>query len=343
MFLEAARRLGVEPNEAAIVEDAIAGVEAGRRGGFALVVGVDRTGHAPALRAAGADVVVGDPAELLPAAPADPGGGRRIRELPFAVDRPGEVLAALAGRRPAVFLDYDGTLTPIVARPEEALLSPETRAVVERLAAACPVAVVSGRDLADVRRMVALDGIAYAGSHGFDILRPDGSSFQRGREYLPDLDAAEAALRPLVEEVPGARVERKTFAIAVHVRNVEPARVPEVEAAVARVAAGAPRLRRTGGKKVEELRPDVDWDKGTALEFLIDVLGLGGGDVVPIYVGDDQTDEDAFRALGEPGIGVVVRGEDDDRPTHAGYALRDADETRRFLEIVAAAAEGARG
>lgn len=335
VFEEAARRLDVEPSKAAVVEDALAGVEAGRRGGFALVIGVDRTGHADALRSAGADVVVRDLGELRLPDPDRPS----IRHLPAALDRRDEISAGLRGRRPAVFLDYDGTLTPIVDRPEDALLPEETRRALERLAATHPVAILSGRDLADVRAMVGLEGIAYAGSHGFDIVRPDGSTDQRGREYLPDLDVAERELERRLGLVPGARVERKRFAVAVHFRQVDEERVPEVESAVVETAAANPRLRRTGGKKVYELRPNVDWDKGKALLWLLETLGLAGEGVVPVYVGDDETDEDAFRAIAVTGLGVVVRGEGDDRPTEADFALRDTREARAFLELLTAAAE----
>jgi alpha,alpha-trehalase len=339
VFVEAARRLGAEPGRTAIVEDAIAGVEAGRRGGFGLVIGVDRTGHPDALREAGADVVVADLSELFVANARQAQIRRGIRDLPLALDRSDEIRALIAGRRPAVFLDYDGTLTPIVGRPQDAVLAPESRAVIERLAAACPVAVVSGRDLADVRELVGVAGIVYAGSHGFDIVRPDGSTHRRGLEFVPDLDAAEAELRPLVAGVPGAIVERKAFALTVHFRQVEDARVPEVEAAVARVAAGSPRLRRTGGKKVFELRPALDWDKGKALAWLLEVLGLERDEDLPIYVGDDETDEDAFRVVRGRGMGIVVRGEGDERPTDADYALRDTEETRRFLDLLASIAD----
>ncbi|HEX6332082.1 MAG TPA: trehalose-phosphatase [Actinomycetota bacterium] len=334
VFVEAARRLGAAPDRTAIVEDSIAGVEAGRRGAFALVVGVDRAGHADALRRAGADVVVADLAELGLVPP----GGRDVQDLPLALDRAEEIEGLLAGRRPAVFLDYDGTLTPIVDRPEDALLAPETRAVIEGLAARCPVAVVSGRDLANVRGLVGIEGIVYAGSHGFDILGGDGESQQRGREFLPDLDAAERELAPLLAGIEGARLERKAFAVTTHFRLVDPARAPEVEAAVDEVASRYPHLRRTGGKKVFELRPAVDWDKGKALLWLLEVLGLGGLEHLPVYVGDDETDEDAFRAIRDRGLGVVVRGEGDERPTDARYALRDPDEARGFLELLASIA-----
>ncbi|MGH8721137.1 MAG: trehalose-phosphatase, partial [Burkholderiales bacterium] len=85
------------------------------------------------------------------------------------------ILRAAAGRRLAVFLDYDGTLTPIVERPEDAVLAAQTRAVLRALGQRHAVAIVSGRDLADVRARVGLEGLHYAGSHGFDIAGPRGS------------------------------------------------------------------------------------------------------------------------------------------------------------------------
>lgn len=262
------------------------------------------------------------------------GDEARIRDLPSALAGE-ELRARLGGRSPAVFLDYDGTLTPIVERPEDAVISEATRQAVERLAGRCPVAVVSGRDLDDVRAMVGVEGIHYAGSHGFDILAPDGSSHQKARELLPVLDAAETELRPLLEGIEGVRVERKRFAVAVHFRQADEARVPEVEAAVDRVAAAHAELRKTGGKKIFELRPGIPWDKGKALLFVLEVLGLDGDDVLPVYVGDDETDEDAFRVVRDRGLGVVVRGEDDDRPTAAHLALEDPGEARAFLEDLA--------
>lgn len=331
VFLEAARRLGVKPPRAVVVEDALAGVEAGRRGGFGLVVGVDRSDHGTELRDAGADVVVRDLAEV--GVTTEPEVA--VRDLPSALDRRDEIGRRLEGERLVVFLDYDGTLTPIVGRPEDAHLSDAARRTVERLAGRCPVAVISGRDLADVRRMVGVADIVYAGSHGFDVAGPGLVAEQRGIEFLPDLDRAEEELLPLLARIPGARLERKRFAIAVHVRHVEDRLAPEVDRIVDGIALEHSRLRKTGGKKVVELRPNVGWDKGRALLWLIRALGLDGERVVPIYVGDDVTDEDAFRAVRHRGLGVVVRGEDDDRPTAAHYSLGDSVEVLTFLDTLA--------
>jgi len=235
-----------------------------------------------------------------------------------------------------VFLDYDGTLTPIVEDPRNATLPEDTRAAVRDLAAAVPVAIVSGRDLADVRSMVAVDGIGYAGSHGFDIVRPDGGRHELAPESLPALDRAQADLEGTLAGVPGATVERKRFAVAVHFRRARPEDLGAIERAVDRAAASASgALRKTGGKKIFELRPAVDWDKGRALLWLLASLGLDRADVVPVYVGDDVTDEDAFAALAGRGIGIVVRGEDDERATAARYALASPAQVCALLRALA--------
>lgn len=260
---------------------------------------------------------------------------RPIRRLPSARSHDEEIRGRLGERTPALFLDYDGTLTPIVADPADATLPPETRGVLRRLSDLCPVAVVSGRDLADVFGMVGLPDLFYAGSHGFDIRGPDGLREERAPGYLPDLDAAAERLRNAVEGIPGARVERKRFAVAVHYRATPRDRVSGVEEAVGRVAADTERLRLSGGKEIFELRPAVEWDKGRALLWLMDVLELDRDRWCPVYIGDDVTDEDAFRVVRDDGVALVVRGEEDDRPTRAHYALEDPDDVRAFLETLA--------
>jgi trehalose 6-phosphate phosphatase len=257
-----------------------------------------------------------------------------ISALPSAVSRLDEIRAILGDRRPAVFLDYDGTLTPIVDDPAHAQLPAATRATIELLAARTPLAIMSGRDLEDVRDLVAIEGIWYAGSHGFDIFDPAGRRIERAREYLPSLAAAEAELRDALAHVDGARVERKRFAIAIHDRGASEASQQRISDTVGSTAARHPRLRVTGGKRIHELRPDLDWDKGKALLWLIDELDLTHDECLPLYIGDDETDEDAFMALEDLGLGFVVRGEDDARPTWADYALADPREVRLLLETM---------
>ncbi|MFC1937890.1 trehalose-phosphatase [Chloroflexota bacterium] len=342
IFLEAARRLGVKPERAAIVEDALAGVEAGRRGKFKLVVGVDRTGRGDELKEHGAHVVVPDLSQLRVRSS---GSARKIirtqalHRLPSALEKGEEVFRRLRRGVPAIFLDYDGTLTPIVDNPADALIPEKTREVVRRLAKHYTVAVISGRDLDDVRNMVGIDKIIYAGSHGFDIAYPDGSRNvqEQWERFLPALDSAEAELRSSLEGIAGAQVERKRFTIAVHFRRVDSANVDMVGQQVNRVLGQLPELRKALGKKVFEIRPDIDWGKGKALLSLLETLYVDSAQAVPLFIGDDVTDEDAFRVIRKYGIGIAV-GEDE-RRTAARYVLKDPDEVAKLLENLVTIAE----
>ncbi|MGI9538783.1 MAG: trehalose-phosphatase [Miltoncostaeaceae bacterium] len=244
----------------------------------------------------------------------------------------------------AVFLDYDGVLTPIVEHPDLAVLAPEMRRTLEALAAATTVAIVSGRDVDDVIAKVAVPGLFYAGSHGLDIRAPSGApvaddELARFDAYLADLDAAETELNARLQGVPGTNVERKRFAIAVHYRQVPEEHHDTVAGAVESVAPEHPSLRVAGGKMIFELRPDIDWDKGKALMWLLAEMELDRPEVIPVYLGDDVTDEDAFRVIRERGVGVVVGRED--LPSLARYALADPGEVRVFLDELRALSEKA--
>lgn len=330
LFLEAAHRIGVAPERAVVVEDAVAGVSAGRKGGFGLVVGVDRAGQAGSLREQGADFVVEDLGSLRLRAAAP--RVSRTDALPSALEEAGEIARQAEGKEVAVFLDYDGTLTPIVDRPEQAVLDPAMKSVLQALSKQCVVAVVSGRDLGDVRERVGIEELFYAGSHGFDIAGPKGLDLenQEGADFLPLLDRAEEMLRDLLEGVPGAHVERKKYSVATHFRNVADENVDRVKEAVERARGEHPELRRSLGKKVIELQPGIDWDKGRAVLWLLDVLKLDRHRAFPLYMGDDVTDEDAFRVLEDRGAGIVV--EKESRDTRARYVLQDPEEVRAFLE-----------
>jgi trehalose-phosphatase len=263
-----------------------------------------------------------------------------IRNLPHALDDPDRLRAQLDGRTPAVFLDYDGVLTPIVEDPAAATLDERGRAAVVRAAEHVPVAIISGRDLEDVRAMVDVPGLAYAGSHGFDMLMPDGERERYGEEFLDDLDEAQGQLDEALAGAAGVQVERKLFAIAVHTRRARGAEERRrAHDAVAEVASRHARLRVTGGKEVEELRPGIEWDKGRALSRLMGVLGLDDRAHAPLYVGDDITDEDAFAVIADTGIGVVVAGEID-RDTRAALRLDRPAETADLLDLVVRLAGG---
>jgi trehalose 6-phosphate phosphatase len=263
---------------------------------------------------------------------------RQIGDLPHVLDDGDELARRLAGRRPAVFLDYDGTLTPIVDRPEDAIISESMRDAVRELAGRCPVCVVSGRDRRVVQELMGVDDLIVAGSHGFDIWSPEGGEIQReeGESFAELLQEVEARLREDLGGIEGALVEPKKSSVAAHYRLVSEDERPEVGRVVEEVLAEHPgELKVTPGKMVYEVQPNVDWDKGKAVLYLLEALDLDREDVVPMYLGDDITDEHAFEALRTRGIGVFVGRADDPevggRTTSADYALRSVEEVERFL------------
>jgi len=250
------------------------------------------------------------------------------------MDKLGEIAHQVRGKAVVLLLDYDGTLTPIVERPEQARLPPELRPVLASLSERALVAIVSGRDRSDVAARVGVGNLFYAGSHGFDISGPRGwhLKHQRGTKFLPVLDRAEQELRERLGNLPGVQVERKEFGIAAHYRNAHEDDVSTVRKAVELLQdAHADDLRIRTGKKVLELQPRIDWDKGKAATWLLGALQLEPERTVPVYIGDDETDEDAFRALRYIGIGIVVEGRRA-RDTFARYRLESPAQVRSFLE-----------
>jgi trehalose-phosphatase len=261
---------------------------------------------------------------------------RDARSLPSALDL--DLRARLRGREVMVFLDYDGTLCPIVERPEDAYLSELAAEALHRLAQHCPVAVLSGRDLWDVREKVGLADVAYAGSHGFDFMTVDGAEWNHPEadRFVPILNRAESELRQRTRGIAGAQIERKRFSLSAHYRRVGRADLSRFEVAVLEVIGKHPGLHHTLGKMVHDLRPAIDWDKGKALQVMRARL-LGGeqrpGRPLTIYIGDDRTDEDAFAVLGPDDIGIVLAGPA--YPTRARHTLADSDEVRGFLGRIA--------
>lgn len=268
----------------------------------------------------------------------------RSMDLPDAKAAIETILESARGRRLVVFLDYDGTLTPIVRRPELAVLRAEMRAELENLARYCPLAIVSGRDLEDVRGRVGVQGIAYAGSHGFDIEDRDGTRFEAAErgEVLALLRRAASYIRAQVLNVDGVHLELKPYSLAVHYRGVAPDEITQIQHAVERALVMIPGLQMSGGKKVFDLKPAIDWHKGRAVAWLLDRLQendvVGCEEVFVVYIGDDTTDEDAFRMLGDQGVGILVAGDgagnDDRTPSAADYRLQDPAAVFVFLQML---------
>lgn len=333
IFIEAAKRLKVDPSHSVIFEDAASGVQAGQSGFFGLVVGVDRFGNAGALLDHGADVVVSDFSEFDLKS-------KEILEAYFSwqgetvFPKNKTLFARLAQKKPVIFLDYDGTLTPIVKRPEDAVLSDDMKKTLQRLARIFTVAIVTGRDKEDVQSLIGLEELVYAGSHGYIISGPGGLFMEHedAETILPRLDKIEREAATMLKKMTqGTYLDRKRYSVGVHFRNARPEDENIVYEIVDELLEKYPGHKMGEGKKIVEIKPDLDWHKGKAVGWIWDALfGAEQREMIPLFIGDDLTDEDAFEALKGKGIGILVGGHG--RQTAAGYYLKNVFQVRLFFE-----------
>uniref|UniRef100_A0A5B7BEK8 Trehalose 6-phosphate phosphatase n=1 Tax=Davidia involucrata TaxID=16924 RepID=A0A5B7BEK8_DAVIN len=276
-----------------------------------------------------------------------------LMKHPSALDTFDQMISIAKGKKIVVFLDYDGTLSKIVDNPEEAFMTNKMRMAVRDVARCFPTAIISGRNREKVYDFVELDDVYYAGSHGLDIaaplqslkygdskhqtLVPDNKGnevflFQPAKKYLPAIQKIFNALNENTKRIKGAMVENNKFCISVHYRHVHDEDFCTLEKLVKSVLRDYQEFRLAKGKKVFEIRPDIEWDKGHALEYLLDTLGLGSSsDVLPMYIGDDRTDEDAFKVIRSRGQGYPIIVSSIPKDTMALYSLRNPDEVKNFL------------
>ena len=239
------------------------------------------------------------------------------------------IVAERAARgRLLLALDFDGTLSPIVPRPDEAAILPAAGRALARIADRPDtlIAIVSGRGLDDVRARVREDRAFFAGNHGYEIEGPGVKHRVDAAEKLrPEFRMLSERLRHELAHVAGAEIEDKGITMSVHYRRVDdPDLAEHVRRATVREAERSG-LRATLGKRVIELRPPLDWHKGRAVEFLIDTLA-DEKPIYPVFIGDDVTDEDAFRAVTERGgMAILIADRDHSRETLA-HARVDSPE-----------------
>ena len=260
------------------------------------------------------------------------------RHVTHAVEK--ELVARIAAASDVFcFLDYDGTLSPLAPTPTEAVALPGTFALLRQLAAApaVQVALVTGRPIADVRRFLDMPEIYYVGTHGLEVRLPSGEiqmaeGLDSVRSALPEI---KHQLQQVVATRPGILIEDKGPALACHYRLAAP-----TDAAAARkfIAAAAHDYQRRGvpitlvyGHEVAELRPS-HCNKGTAVRALLAAHGRAS---LPVYIGDDQTDEDAFEML--PADSITIRVGPSRVPTRAHYRLREPRQVQHFLRQILAA------
>ena len=232
-----------------------------------------------------------------------------------------------------LLLDYDGTLTPIVERPELAILSPDMKELLKRVSQHYTLGIISGRSLADVKRLVGLEGIYYAGNHGFKIIGPGVELVKPEAERVrPTLVKLCEELREKLDNIKGAIVENKGLTASVHYRLVAEEELGHLKKIFERVVGShidSGVVKITHGKKVFEIRPNVEWDKGKAVRWICGVVDPKG-ELAQVYVGDDQTDEDAFSALKEKGVTILVSEEPIE--SNAKYFVKNVDEVKTFFE-----------
>ncbi|CAI0546678.1 unnamed protein product [Linum tenue] len=248
------------------------------------------------------------------------------------------------GKKIVVFLDYDGTLSPIVDDPNSAFMSDEMRAAVREVAKCFPTAIISGRSREKVKEFVQLSNVYYAGSHGMDIMAPPSNTptvvmdkkgtevlFQPAKSFLPAIQKILTELEEETAKIKGAMVEDNRFCVSVHFRHVKD-EVKHHHLLVKKLSVQKQNSSLINSKaQVMEIRPTIEWDKGHAVEYFLETLGLSNSDVLPVYIGEDRTDEDAFKVIQRRGQGYPIIVTSIPKDTKASYSLIDPSEVLTFL------------
>jgi len=235
--------------------------------------------------------------------------------------------------------DYDGTLTSIKESAPLAVLPRENKDLINRLLRIpnCSLAIISGRSLENIKEMVGIKGIIYAGNHGLEI---EGPRIKFESQLSPRL---KAVIRHIAEDltkrlsgIRGVIVEDKGLTISVHYRLIAEKDIQEFLSIFTEIIdpyTCRDKIKVNSGKKVYEVKPPVQWDKGKVVLWLIarEQFAAGERKVLPIYIGDDVTDEDAFKALKRKGLTIFV-GES--HSSNADYYLKDTEEVTRFLRLI---------
>ena len=239
-----------------------------------------------------------------------------------------------AGRHQLLLFDFDGTLAPFDPDPGAVYLSSDVAQLLGSLASRheTTIGIISGRRLADLQKRVSVSGDTYlAGFHGLEIHTPGETFMHPGAATATStMQAIAAAMRPELAELPGVFIEDKVLSIAMHYREAAPAvRVVAISRFMdaARDDVDSGRLRLLPGSCVIELLPGTAWHKGSALQWMRERVERIHGPTFTIYVGDDVTDEDAFRAVGPDGLTISAS----ERATGAQFSVNGPEGVKRLL------------
>lgn len=236
--------------------------------------------------------------------------------------------------RVLLLFDFDGTLVPIQKDPAKCYISDSIKEQLKGLANAeqCYLMILSGRALADVKKRVGIRKIYYGGNHGLNIAGPE-IRYTHPKALLaePIISDIRDLLRKEIKNIKGAWIEDKKFTVSLHFRDVKKENISIVKKVFYKTAAeflNEKLLVTMKGKKVLELVPNASWDKGKATLWILQRLK---NNCLPIYIGDDQTDETAFKLLHKKGITIRIGKS---KKTSAKYFLRGQWEISKLLQQI---------
>ncbi|MFJ1269125.1 trehalose-phosphatase [Legionella lytica] len=327
IFLEAAKRLKLQPQECLVIEDALSGVKAAKKGQFGKVIALDRK------QKLYSQFLELEPDYILPDLSKAP---QLFNNDNSDNKQPISGLAVLPSIHQLmkhcyqfiIFLDYDGTLTPIVDRPEQAILSAAMHDCLSSLSQEYLTVIISGRALNDLKEHINISTLFYSGNHGLEFMGPR-SYYQIGAAFKEEIEELDCCLSKKFNGISGCLIENKTFSLSVHYRLVDKENLDLIEKQIDAVLLNYPRLKKHYGKKVYEIRPNILWNKGIASNAILEKFKLNNPHLIPIYIGDDVSDEDAFEVFQTKGITIKV--EQNPLDTKANYFLNSPLEVQRFL------------
>lgn len=245
----------------------------------------------------------------------------------YFFDNCDKIKKELADKDIFLFLDYDGTLTPIVKKPELAKLDSQIKKLLRKISGKCPTAIISGRPLNEIKKLVGIKNIIYSGNHGFEIEIKGGKIVQDvPLESKKEIRRIKNKLIGEIKKIDGAFLEDKGLTLSIHWRLTSRKYLPKLFAIIRAVIRNNSRVRLTKGKKVSEIKPNINWDKGKAVQWIRSLLSTSYS-LLPIYIGDDTTDEDVFKVLKN---GITIRiGKS--KKSKARYYLKKQSEIKKFL------------
>ncbi len=249
----------------------------------------------------------------------------------------GQAYHQIKGRKIYLLLDYDGTLVPIASKPDLAVLPPKTRAILRKLAhyPRCVLAIISGRSLENIKKMVKIPKIIYAGNHGLEvdyqgiyqkIIPPD--------DFPAVLKKLYVSLRQKMKDIKGILIEHKGMTLSVHYRlaaGKQRLKARHIFFAVIKPYQARQQVTVTTGKMVLEIRPPLKWGKGDFVKWLIKKGAPHRRKPVVFYFGDDRTDEEAFKALKRRGYAILIGRH---KRSAADYYLKNPAEVSKVLERI---------